>query len=135
MVFQEQLSQVAIHLAGFEPAEADSLRKVVSKKHKQKKLRDFCRRFVQGALDRGASPKVIREVWQMIMGFDGYSFCKPHSASYTMVAYKSAFLWAHCPAEFMASVISNGGGYYATFGCISEARRVGSRSSPPHQPE
>ncbi len=41
------------------------------------------------------------------------------------LTYKSAFLWAHCPAEFMASVISNGGGYYATFGCISEARRVG----------
>ncbi len=131
MVFQEQLSQAAIHLAGFDPAEADTLRKIVSKKHKQKKLRDFCRRFVQGAGERGASPEVIREVWQMMMGFDGYSFCKPHSASYTMVAYKSAFLRAHYPAEFMASVISNGGGYYATFGYISEARRMGLQVLPP----
>jgi error-prone DNA polymerase len=131
MVFQEQLSLAAIHLAGFDPAEADTLRKVVSKKHKEKKLRDFYARFVQGARDKGVGLKVIEEIWQMMMGFDGYSFCKPHSASYTMVAYKSAFLRAHYPAEFMASVISNGGGYYSTFGYLSEARRMGLEILPP----
>ena len=66
-----------------------------------------------------------------MMGFDGYSFCKPHSASYTLVAYKSAYLRAHYPAEFMASVISNGGGYYSTFGYLSEARRMGLKILPP----
>jgi error-prone DNA polymerase len=131
MVFQEQLSQAAIHLAGFDPAEADTLRKVVNKKHKRKKLRDFYRRFVQGAQQRGVNPEVIDTVWDMIMGFEGYSFCKPHSASYTLVAYKSAFLRAHYPAEFMASVISNGGGYYATFGYLSEAKRMGLQVLPP----
>jgi error-prone DNA polymerase len=131
MVFQEQLSQAAIHLAGFDPGEADTLRKVVSKKHKRKKLRDFYRRFVQGAQKRGVSPEVIDAVWAMIMGFEGYSFCKPHSASYTLVAYKSAFLRAHYPAQFMASVISNGGGYYSTFGYLSEARRMGLKILPP----
>jgi len=131
MVFQEQLSQAAIHLAGFDPAEADTLRKVVSKKDKEKKLRDFYVRFVQGAQKRNVSQKVIEDVWQMMMGFDGYSFCKPHSASYTLVAYKSAFLRAHYPAEFMASVISNGGGYYSTSGYLSEARRMGLKILPP----
>ncbi|MBW1861236.1 MAG: DNA polymerase III subunit alpha, partial [Deltaproteobacteria bacterium] len=131
MVFQEQLSQAAIHLAGFDPGEADTLRKVVSKKHKEKRLRDFYARFVQGARDRGVSLKVIEEVWHMMIGFDGYSFCKPHSASYTLVAYKCAFLRAHYPAEFMASVISNGGGYYSTFGYLSEARRMGLKILPP----
>jgi error-prone DNA polymerase len=131
MVFQEQLSQAAIHLAGFDPAEADTLRKVVSKKHKERKLRDFYVRFVQGAHERGVSQKVTEETWQMMMGFDGYSFCKPHSASYTLVAYKSAFLRAHYPAEFMASVISNGGGYYSTLGYLSEARRMGLKILPP----
>jgi len=125
MVFQEQLSQAAIHLAGFEPGEAELLRKVVNKKHREKKLRDFYARFVQGARERGVTREVTEEVWQMMMGFDGYSFCKPHSASYTLVAYKSAYLRAHYPAEFMASVISNGGGYYSTFGYVSEARRMG----------
>jgi len=131
MVFQEQLSQAAIHLAGFDSAEAETLRKVVSKKYKEKKLRDFYARFVQGAHDRGVNPKVIDQVWEMMMGFDGYSFCKPHSASYTLVAYKSAFLRAHYSAEFMAAVISNGGGYYSTFGYLSEARRMGLTIQPP----
>jgi error-prone DNA polymerase len=132
MVFQEQLSRAAIHLAGFDPSEADMLRKTVSKKHKEKKLRDFHERFVQGAGDRGVHQKVIDQVWQMMMGFDGYSFCKPHSASYTLVAYKSAWLRAHYPAEFMAAVISNGGGYYGTLSYISEARRMGLKILPPH---
>jgi len=114
-----------MHLAGFDPAEADTLRKVVSKKHREKKLRDFYARFVRGARERGVKLKAIEDVWKMMMGFDGYSFCKPHSASYTLVAYKSAYLKAHYPAEFMASVISNGGGYYSTFGYLSEAQRMG----------
>ncbi|MBW2615835.1 MAG: DNA polymerase III subunit alpha [Deltaproteobacteria bacterium] len=131
MVFQEQLSQAAIHLAGFDPGEGEALRKVVSKKLKEKKLWDFYARFVKGAGDRGVDMKVIDEVWLMMMGFDGYSFCKPHSASYTLVAYKSAYLRAHYPAEFMASVISNRGGYYSTFGYISEAKRMGLTILPP----
>ena len=131
MVFQEQLSQAAIYMAGFGASEADTLRKVVSKKHREKKLRDFHVRFIQGAAEKGASMEVIENVWQMMMGFDGYSFCKPHSASYTLVAYKSAYLRAHYPAEFMASVISNGGGYYSTFGYVSEARRMGLEILPP----
>jgi DNA-directed DNA polymerase III PolC len=132
MVFQEQLSQAAMAMAGFDAAEADTLRKVVSKKHREKKLRDFYTRFVKGASERGVGRQIIEEVWAMILGFEGYSFCKPHSASYTMVAYKSAFLRAHYPAEFMASVISNGGGYYSAFGYLSEARRMGLEILPPH---
>lgn len=131
MVFQEQLSQAAIYMAGFDASEADALRKVVSKKHREKKLRDFHERFIRGALERGVNAELIEDVWQMMMGFDGYSFCKPHSASYTLVAYKSAYLRAHYPAEFIASVISNGGGYYSTFGYISEARRMGIEIFPP----
>jgi error-prone DNA polymerase len=131
MVFQEQLSQAAIHMAGFNASEGDVLRKVVTKKNREKKLRDFHERFIKGAKERGVAIEVIEDVWQMIMGFDGYSFCKPHSASYTMVAYKSAFMRAHYPAEFMASVISNGGGYYSTLGYLSEARRMGLRILPP----
>ncbi|HDI78674.1 MAG TPA: DNA polymerase III subunit alpha [Desulfobacteraceae bacterium] len=131
MVFQEQLSQAAMNLAGFDSFEADTLRKVVSKKHRHKKLRDFYERFLKGAKERGVPLKIIDEVWEMIMGFDGYSFCKPHSASYTLVAYKSAYLKAHFPAEFMAAVISNQGGYYSTYAYISEAKRMGLRVLPP----
>ena len=61
----------------------------------------------------------------MIMSFVGYSFCKPHSASYAQVSFKSAYLRAHYPAEFMASVISNQGGFYSTSAYLSEAKRMG----------
>ena len=61
----------------------------------------------------------------MMLSFDGYSFCKPHSASYAMVSFQSAFLRVHHPAEFMAAVLSNQGGYYHAGAYISESRRMG----------
>ncbi len=61
----------------------------------------------------------------MILSFSGYSFCKPHSASYALVSYKSCWLRAHYPAEFIAAVLTNQGGYYSPFAYVSEARRMG----------
>jgi len=125
MVYQEDVSKVAMRLAGFNSSEADELRKILSKKHKEKRLADLQKKFVKGALERGVDRESIRRIWEMILSFAGYSFCKPHSASYALVSFKSAWLRAHYPAEFMAAVISNQGGYYSTFAYISEARRLG----------
>ena len=61
----------------------------------------------------------------MIASFVGYSFCKPHSASYAMLSFTCAYLKAHFTAEFIAAVISNQGGYYSTYAYMSEARRLG----------
>ena len=61
----------------------------------------------------------------MIVSFVGYSFCKPHSASYAMLSFTCAYLKAHFTAEFIAAVISNQGGYYSTYAYMSEARRLG----------
>ena len=82
-------------------------------------------RFVRGALQRGYSPNLIDNIWNMIQSFVGYSFCKPHSASYTMLSFTCAYLKAHFTAEFLASVISNQGGYYSSYAYMSEARRFG----------
>src|SRR5450759_3431109 len=67
----------------------------------------------------------------MILSFDGYSFCKPHSASYARVSFQAAYLKTHFPAEFMAAVISNQGGFYSTSAYVSETRRLGVRVLPP----
>jgi DNA polymerase-3 subunit alpha/error-prone DNA polymerase len=131
MVYQEDVSKTAMAVAGFDHAEADGLRKVMSKKDKQRRLEDYRRRFFEGARARGAQEGKIEEIWQMMMSFSGYSFCKPHSASYARVSFQSAFLKAHYPAEFMAAVISNQGGYYSTFAYVSEARRLGLNILPP----
>ncbi|MBI4468790.1 MAG: DNA polymerase III subunit alpha [Acidobacteria bacterium] len=131
MVYQEDVSKMAMAMAGFSAYEADDLRKVLSKKNKQRRLQDYREQFYRGALRRGVTPEVVDEIWAMIMSFAGYSFCKPHSASYALVSFKSAYLRAHYPAEFMAAVISNQGGYYSTFAYVSEARRMGIRILPP----
>jgi DNA polymerase-3 subunit alpha/error-prone DNA polymerase len=67
----------------------------------------------------------------MMMSFSGYSFCKPHSASYARVSFQAAYLKIHYPAEFIAAVISNQGGFYGTFAYVSEARRMGLTVLPP----
>ncbi len=131
MVYQEDVSKVVIALSGFHPAEADDLRKVISKKHKQRQVKDYQHKFFRGAQARGVEFEVCEKIWDMIMSFSGYSFCKPHSASFALVSFKSAWLRAHYPAEFMAAVISNRGGYYSTFAYISEARRMGLAVLPP----
>jgi len=131
MCYQEDVSRTAMEMAGFSAADADELRKILSKKHQKKRLEDLRQQFFAGAGERGVSPGVVEKVWHMIESFGGYSFCKPHSASYALVSFKSAWLRAHYPAEFLAAVISNRGGYYDAFAYFSEARRLGLEVLPP----
>lgn len=131
MTYQEDVTKVAMKIGHFSLEDAEQLRKVLSKKHKQRQLRDYQRQFVEGAAAHGLQHETIKEIWDMIMSFTGYSFCKPHSASYAQVSFKSAWLRVHYPAEFMAAVISNAGGFYSTFAYLSEARRMGLAILPP----
>ncbi len=131
MVYQEDVTKVAMVLAGFSIEDADQLRKVLTKKHKERQLQDYKAQFFREAQARGVSPMITNRIWDMIMSFAGYSFCKPHSASYAQVSFKSAYLRAHYPAEFMAAVISNQGGFYSAFAYLSEARRMGLMVLPP----
>ncbi|MBU1567040.1 MAG: DNA polymerase III subunit alpha [Proteobacteria bacterium] len=131
MVYQEDVSKIAVALAGFSHADGDGLRKVMAKKDKALKLANYRAMFFAGCAARGVAPAAVAEMWRMIESFDGYSFCKPHSASYARVSFQAAFLKKHYPAEFMAAVISNQGGYYSTFAYVSEAKRLGLQILPP----
>jgi error-prone DNA polymerase len=131
MVYQEDVSRVAVKVGGFSHSSADRLRKVLSKKDRELRLRDYRKKFFSGASRHGLQNEEIEPIWQMMMSFDGYSFCKPHSASYAKVSFQAAFLKTHFPAEFMAAVISNQGGYYSTFAYVSEAKRLGLRILQP----
>ena len=131
MVYQEDVSKVARALAGFSHAEADGLRKVMSKKDRVRRMGSFKDRFFAGTRKKGVDQKVASRVWDMIMSFSGYSFCKPHSASYARVSFQAAYLKTHFPAEFMAAVISNQGGFYGVSAYVSEARRLGLAVLPP----
>ena len=131
MVYQEDVSKVAVQMAGFSHARADGLRKIMSKKDKSRALADYYELFKQGGRKKGVSQTDIDRVWRMIISFSGYSFCKPHSASYARVSFQAAYLKTHYPAHFMAAVISNQGGFYSTFAYVSEARRCGLTILPP----
>lgn len=131
MVYQEDVSKVAVSLAGFSHARADGLRKVLSKKDREVRLKDYREEFYDGCKNNKITDKVIDQLWQMMMSFDGYSFCKPHSASYARVSFQAAYCKTHFPAEFMAAVISNQGGFYSTFAYVSEAKRMGIEILPP----
>jgi len=131
MVYQEDVSRVAVALGGFSHSDADGLRKVLSKKDRELRLRDYRENFYKGCQERKLPESDIDRIWSMMMSFDGYSFCKPHSASYARVSFQAAYLKTHFPAEFMAAVISNQGGYYSTFSYVSEAKRMGVTLDPP----
>lgn len=125
LCYQEDVSKTAVALAGFDEVDADRLRKVIAKKAGGGRLAEYAERFAEGCRARGVAEETIQEVWGMMLSFDGYSFCKPHSASYAMVSFQSAYLRVHHPAHFMAAVLSNQGGYYRPQAYISEARRMG----------
>jgi error-prone DNA polymerase len=125
MLYQEDVTRVATAWAGFTAEQADQLRKALNKRRKAKELKEYRGDFYRGARGRGVSPATIEAVWTMILSFAGYSFCKAHSASYAQISFKCAYLKAHYPAEFMAAVLSNEGGYYPSFAYVSECRRMG----------
>jgi len=123
LVYQEDVIKVCVALAGWSHYEADQLRKLLGKPDCEDKLPYFEARFRAGCAARGARQATVDEAWDMIRTFQGYSFCKPHSASYAQVSFESAWIKAHHPAVFFASVITNQGGYYPAIAYLGDARR------------
>ena len=132
MVYQEDVIRVAHAIAGMSLGEADLLRRAMSGKMRSRQaMARLEERFVSAAVTRGTSRRVAGEIWRQIRSFAGYAFCKAHSASYARVSFQVAWLKAHYPAEFMAAVLANGGGFYGPSAYIEEARRIGLTVLPP----
>jgi len=126
MVYQEDVIKIAHHVAGLSMEEADLLRRAMSGKMRSRDaMQKLKKRFFQACNARGLTPKTSGELWRQIESFAGYAFCKAHSASFAILSFQVAYLKAHYPAEFMAAVLSNGGGYYSASVYINEAKRMG----------
>lgn len=130
MVYQEDIACVAMTVAGFSEAEADIFRKILTGRSRASVFEQQ-ERFYRGARKNRVAANVIDVLWEMVASFAGYSFCKPHSASYALVSFKAAYLKTRFPAEFMAAVLSNGGGFYGPRPYLSEAERMGLTILPP----
>ena len=105
MVYQEQVMMVAQELAGYTIADADDLRRAMGKKIKSVMDAEE-ERFIAGSVAQGHSEQTGRDLFALIAHFAGYGFPKAHATAYGFVAYQTAYLKAHHPAEFMASMLT-----------------------------
>jgi DNA polymerase III alpha subunit len=132
MVYQEDVIKVAHHIAGLSLEESDLLRRAMSGKMRSKEaMQGLQEKFFFSCNEKGLTPKVTKELWRQIESFAGYAFCKAHSASFALLSFQVAYLKVHHPAEFMASVLSNRGGYYSPAVYIQESKRMGLRIKLP----
>jgi error-prone DNA polymerase len=126
IVFQEQVLRVAMTVARFTPAEADRLRRAMSRSCSEEAMALLRERFVAGAQANGLDQVTAEEVWQQLAGFAGFGFCKSHAAAFALVAYQTLYLKAHFPAEFYCALLNHQPmGFYPPEVIASDARRHG----------
>jgi len=131
ILYQEQVMRIANRLAGFSMNEADNLRKAMGKK-KPEILARFRDQFLRGAEANGVEPSIAEKIFGQIEYFAGYGFNKSHSTAYALLSYRTAYLKANYPAEFMAGVMSCDMGHTDKIAlCVEECRRMGIAVRPP----
>jgi DNA polymerase III subunit alpha len=105
-LYQEGFMEIAKQIAGFSPAEADDLRKAIGKKD-HKLMASLKEKFLEGCAATNTTPAVAQQLWRDIEASQDYSFNKSHAAAYALIAYRTAYLRAHHPREYMAALISS----------------------------
>ena len=105
-IYQEQLMEISKRIGGFTPAQADDLRKAIGKKIRAK-MDQLEPRFREGAAASGTSPRVIDHLWSLMEKAGDYSFNKSHAACYALISYRTAYLKANHPVQYMAALISS----------------------------
>lgn len=130
-IYQEQLLQIAKDLAGFTLGEADILRRAIGKKIKS--LLDAQKqKLINGMVERGISQQIAEKIWDFIEPFAEYGFNRSHSASYAQIAFRTAYLKAHYPLEFMAALMNNEAvEIERTAELVNECRRMKIEILPP----
>jgi DNA polymerase III subunit alpha len=123
-VYQEQVMLQSQKLAGFTKGQADSLRKAMGKKNR-KDLDDMKGKFIEGATAKGLPKDKLEKIWTDWEAFAQYAFNKSHSTCYAYVAYHTAYLKAHYPAEYMAAVLNHAGGIEKITFFMEECKNMG----------
>lgn len=131
VLFQEQVIELAVEIAGFSPGEADQLRRLMTHQRDQEALAEMAEDFVRRALARGASREVAEMAFKAIRAFAGYGFCEGHAAAFGDIGYRTAYLLRHYPAQFYAALLNNQPmGFYPPHTLLVEARRRGVKVLP-----
>ena len=125
-LFQEQLMQLAIDVAGFTPVESDRLRQAIGSKRSRERMDTLRKRFEAGATGRGVPADVAERIWEQIVAFADYGFPESHSVSFAHLVYASSWIKYHHPAAFCAALINaQPMGFYAPHTLVQDARRHG----------
>jgi DNA-directed DNA polymerase III PolC len=133
VLFQEQVLKIAHRIAGFSLAEADQLRRAMTKNRSAAEMERIKVSFIQGAIGQGHTQTTAEEIFAMVASFAGYGFCKAHAASFAHITYQSAFLKAHYPLEFYLGLLNAGHvGSYPKSVILNEAKRKGIEVRTPH---
>ena len=126
IVFQDQVLEVAMALAGFSVGEAEGLRRAMSRKRSEAAILRYRRRFIEGAVERGVSQEVAERVYGQIEGFSGFGFPKSHSAAFGLLAYQSTWLRVHYGPELLCALLNEQPmGFYPPDALVHEAQRRG----------
>src|ERR671916_2906635 len=132
VVFQDQVLEVAIALAGFTIGEAEGLRRAMSRKRSEEAIEAFRQRFVAGAAAKGVDAETADRVYDKLASFSGFGFPKSHAAAFGLLAYQSAWLRHHYPAEFLCALLNaQPMGFYPPASLIRDAQRRGVTVLPP----
>jgi error-prone DNA polymerase len=132
VVFQDQVLEVAIALAGFTVGEAEGLRRAMSRKRSLDALEAYRGRFVAGAGAKGVDPGVADGVFDKLVGFSGFGFPKAHAAAFGLLAYQSQWLRRHHPAVFLCALLNaQPMGFYPPATLVRDAQRRGVDVLPP----
>lgn len=131
IVYQEQVIKIASEVAGFSLAKADLMRRAMGKKDKELMAKQQ-KEFIDGALKKAYTKKIAADIFDMIEKFASYGFNKSHSVAYSVLAYQTAYIKAHYPAEFMAATMSAEiGDTVYVVKLIDECRKVKINVLPP----
>ncbi|MDX1417061.1 MAG: DNA polymerase III subunit alpha, partial [Candidatus Promineifilaceae bacterium] len=136
LLFQEQILRIAREIAGLTWTQADGLRKGMSKFQPQE-MELLESNFLSGCMRAqpdgpGFSGEQAAKLWEQVVAFAGYGFNKGHATAYADVSYRSAYLKAHYPSEFLCARLADRGGFHHPAIYIAEARRLGIGVRPPH---
>jgi len=126
IVFQEQVIQAAMALAGFSAGEAEGLRRAMSRKRSEEAILAYRDQFIAGARERGVAAEVAERVFEQIRGFSGFGFPKAHAVAFGLLAYQSTWLRVHYAPEFLCSLLNEQPmGFYPPDALVHEAQRRG----------
>jgi error-prone DNA polymerase len=126
IVFQDQVLEVSMALAGFSVGEAEGLRRAMSRKRSQAAMERYRERFIDGAIRRGVSREIAENVFGQIEGFSGFGFPKSHSAAFGLLAYQSMWLRVHYGPELLCALLNEQPmGFYPPDALVHEAQRRG----------